>query len=188
MRMISSMGLYEADIGLLVTDGEAPDKRIVLSDLKYAIVQASAYPLPVANPESSHLRVVRFHDSVRACRDAGLSIVRCEVPEPLEKTVERYGLKPASGRFVHCLFYERPPGPLPEEKILAEIEKLGDVVENVIFHPLRGCIEIHYSPEASYKSSADGRFLTYLKIEEVLGARLRSVNGLGKSPKVSQSV
>ena len=176
--MISLMGIYEADISLLVCDQELKDEKFVYPDLKYAIQHAQSYHPPIVEPENSHLRIVKNPDPFRACKELGMMYIKCDVPDSLKDAVQRYNLKPLPEEGDRlCHFYDRPSGPFQEKGVLDVIAKcVGKQAQNVIFHPLAGCIEIHYSTELN-SYSINNRIILGFELEPVVGGPLRSVNG-----------
>ena len=176
--MKSLMGIYEADISLLVCDQEVKDEKFVYPDLKYAIQRAQSYHPPIVEPENGHLRVVKNPDSFRVCKELGLMRIKCDVADSLKHAVKKYNLKPLPEEGDRlCHFYNRPPGPFQEERVLDMIAKcVGEQAQNVIFHPRVGCVEIHYSTELN-SYSINNRIILGFELEHVVGGPLRSVNG-----------
>lgn len=170
----------------MVCDQEAKDENVVYPDLKYAIQHAQSYHPPIIEPENGHLRVVQNSDPYRACKELGMMRIKCDLADALKHAVKKYNLRPLPEEGDKlCHFYDRPPGPFQEERILAMITKcVGDQAKNVIFHPRVGCVEIHYSADLN-PYSINNRIILGFELEQAVGGSLRSVNGrrLSKAQK-----
>lgn len=174
------MGIGEIDISRLVRKSTAPDEKLVLDDLKYAVRHAKAYTRPSVEPINGHLAVVNNHESVDACREAGYARIECEFRDDLEERMRTtYGaVTPSSDERNFCWFYDTKEGPMPEKECMKILkEGLGSHLRNVVFHPMAGCIQVTIANTIRHEPDGyNNVIMTSFELANHLGP-IRSVNG-----------